>query len=65
MPLANENSPIASVWRLRSAGLDAVAVIEETPGATDAQIVQCAEREQRVTLENPADTGPPDDGAPL
>jgi len=57
MILANENYPIASVRLLRRAGLDVVAVIEETPGVTDAQILQRAERERRVILTFDRDYG--------
>lgn len=40
MFLADENFPIASVRLLRTSGLDVVAVIEESPGISDAEILQ-------------------------
>ena len=57
MLLADENFPITSVRRLRSVGLDVVAIVEETPGATDAQILQRAEQEQRIILTFDRDYG--------
>ncbi len=57
MLLADENFPIASVRRLRSVGIDVVAIVEETPGATDAQVLQRAEQEQRIILTFDRDYG--------
>lgn len=57
MYLADENFPIASVRLLRAAGLNVVAVIEESPGATDATILKHAEREQLVILTFDRDYG--------
>ena len=57
MYLADENFPIASVRLLRKAGLDVFAVVEEMPGATDAMILQLAEREYRIILTFDRDFG--------
>ena len=57
MYLADENFPIASVRLLRASGLIVIAVIEESPGAADTQILQRAEREQLVILTFGRDYG--------
>jgi predicted nuclease of predicted toxin-antitoxin system len=55
--LANENFPLASVNRLRQAGHDVVAVIEDTPGAKDIEILIRATREARIVLTFDRDYG--------
>lgn len=62
MLLADENFPIASIRRLRSVGFDVVAIVEEIPGATDAQILRRAEQEQRIILTFDRDYGEFDSG---
>ncbi len=57
MFLADENFPIASVRLLRKSGLDVVAVIEESPGISDAAILQRAEHERRIILTFDRDYG--------
>lgn len=57
MFLADENFPIASVRLLRTSGLDVVAVIEESPGISDAEILQRAEHERRIILTFDRDYG--------
>jgi len=37
--LANENMPLASIRRLRDAGHDVAAVIEDAPGSDDATVL--------------------------
>ena len=48
--LANENFPLASVRSLRAAGHDVAAIIEDTPGTTDAEVLAQAAREARIVL---------------
>jgi len=55
--LANENLPLASVNQLRQAGHDVVAVIEDTPGAKDIEILIRATREARIVLTFDRDYG--------
>lgn len=55
--LANENIPLASVNRLRQAGHDVAAVIEEAPGAKDADILAWATREVRIVITFDRDYG--------
>jgi len=55
--LANENIPLASVRQLRDAGHDVVAVIEESPGATDIQVLARAHEESRILLTFDRDYG--------
>jgi predicted nuclease of predicted toxin-antitoxin system len=55
--LANENFPLASVGQLRAAGQDVVAVIQETPGARDPEVLQRAAAEARVILTFDRDYG--------
>lgn len=55
--LANENFPIAGVLHLRAAGQDVAAVIQETPGARDSEVLQRAAAEARVILTFDRDYG--------
>jgi predicted nuclease of predicted toxin-antitoxin system len=55
--LANENFPLRSVRLLRSAGLDVAAIAEDSPGATDAAVIDRAATEQRVILTFDRDYG--------
>ncbi len=55
--LANENFPLGSVQLLRAAGHDITAIIEDTPGATDTEILAQAVREARVVLTFDRDYG--------
>ncbi len=48
--LANENFSLKSVRRLREAGHDVGAVIEDSPGAKDRQVLARAVNEQRIVL---------------
>ena len=45
--LANENLPDPAIRKLRAAGVDVVAVAEEMVGATDAEVLARARREER------------------
>jgi predicted nuclease of predicted toxin-antitoxin system len=55
--LANENFPLASVTRLRRAEHDVVAVIQDSPGAKDPQVLTRAAHEQRIILTFDRDYG--------
>jgi predicted nuclease of predicted toxin-antitoxin system len=55
--LANENFPLASVIHLRAAGQDVVAVIQETPGARDPEVLHRAAADARVILTFDRDYG--------
>ena len=48
--LANESFPLASVKRLREAGHDVAAVIQDSPGAKDSEVLACAVRDNRIVL---------------
>lgn len=55
--LANENFPLQSVKRLRAAGLGVAAVVEDSPGASDRQVLSRAEIEGRIILTFDSDYG--------
>lgn len=55
--LANENFPLVSVGRLRAVGHDLVAIIEETPGSKDSEVLTRATREDRILLTFDRDYG--------
>jgi predicted nuclease of predicted toxin-antitoxin system len=55
--LANENFPKASVIKLREAGHDVSAIIEEAPGATDQQVLIRSDRDGRIILTFDRDYG--------
>ena len=55
--LANENFPLGSVELLRAAGHDVAAIIEDTPGATDTDVLAQAAQEARMILTFDRDYG--------
>lgn len=55
--LANENIPPASVRLLREAGMNVVAIGEESPGITDKLVLSRARTEQRIILTFDRDYG--------
>lgn len=55
--LANENLPAAAVKALREAGHDVAWVREESPGESDALILDWAQREERIILTFDKDFG--------
>ena len=55
--LADENFPGASIQLLRSAGHDVAAVIEDTPGAEDIEVLLQAVQSQRIILTFDRDYG--------
>lgn len=46
--LANENVPLASVNLLRQAGYEIAAIIQDSPGAKDLDVLTRAANEQRI-----------------
>jgi len=55
--LANENFPLASVHQLRGAGHDIVAVVQDSPGAKDFEVLARAASEKRIVLTFDRDYG--------
>ncbi len=55
--LADENCDFRVVRALRAAGHDVVAVIETSPGADDAAVIDMAVSEQRVFITEDRDFG--------
>ncbi len=55
--LANENFPLTSVNRLRELGYDIASVIEDSRGATDAEVLARAATEERIILTFDRDYG--------
>jgi len=55
--LANENFPMNSVRRLRTAGHDVAAIIKDAPGAKDEAVLARAVSEHRVILTFDRDYG--------
>jgi predicted nuclease of predicted toxin-antitoxin system len=55
--LANENVPRAAVSTLAAAGHDIVWIRTVAPGATDAEVLALAAREQRILLTFDKDFG--------
>lgn len=55
--LANENFPLPSAERLREAGHDVAAVIRDSPGAKDSDIMARAASEGRTILTFDRDYG--------
>lgn len=55
--LADEDFPLASVKRLRSAGHDVVTVTTDSPGIPDREVLMRAVREDRIVLTFDRDFG--------
>ncbi|RMI24943.1 MAG: hypothetical protein D6681_01715 [Calditrichaeota bacterium] len=55
--LANENFPLVSVNLLREAGYEVAAVIQDSPGARDSEVLQRAVTGQRIVLTFDRDYG--------
>jgi predicted nuclease of predicted toxin-antitoxin system len=55
--LANENIPMPSVRHLRQAGHDVAAIVEDSPGISDRDILARAASEQRYILTFDRDYG--------
>jgi len=55
--LANEDFPLKSVHRLREVGHDVGAIIEDSPGAKDRDVLARAANKQRIVLTFDRDYG--------
>jgi predicted nuclease of predicted toxin-antitoxin system len=55
--LANENFPLASVVYLREAGHDVAAIVQESPGLRDPEVLERAAVEARIVLTFDRDYG--------
>lgn len=55
--LANENIPLSSILRLRDSGYDVTAIIVESPGASDSEVLSKANSERRIVLTFDRDYG--------
>lgn len=55
--LLNENVPLASICLLRQAGWDIAAIIEDSPGVSDTEVMARAHREQRIIVTFDRDYG--------
>ena len=55
--LANENIPMGMVRHLRDLGHDVLAILETSPGVTDAVVLDLARGEQRTLLTFDRDYG--------
>jgi hypothetical protein len=55
--LADENFPLDAVRKLRDTGHDVTAVVQESPGISDEEILERAAREGRVILTFDRDYG--------
>jgi len=55
--LANENFPVPAIRKLRSAGIDVVAVAETMPAASDASVLAFARSEGRWIVTFDRDYG--------
>ncbi len=48
--LANENVPLKSIHMLKEAGYDVAAIIEDSPGIRDEEVLNRAANEKRIIL---------------
>jgi len=55
--LADENFPGSSIRLLRAASHDVAAIIEDSPGVEDAEVLARAVQEQRIALTFDRDYG--------
>jgi len=55
--LANENVPVPTIRYLRTKGYDVVAIIEDSPGIKDYEVLARAVNEQRIILTFDRDYG--------
>lgn len=55
--LANENIPLASVYRLRKAGIDISSISLDAPSITDSEVMQIARDENRTIITFDRDYG--------
>lgn len=55
--LANENIPLATVYRLRNEGFDVASVGLDAPSITDREVMNSAERDERTIITFDRDYG--------
>lgn len=55
--LADEHFPIPSVYLLRAIGYEVAAIVEDSPGIEDAEVMAQAVQQQRVVLTFDRDYG--------
>ncbi len=55
--LANENFPLTSIRLLQEENIDIVAIIENSPGISDSEVLSRAVNEQRIILTFDRDYG--------
>ncbi len=55
--LANENFPIPSVRALREFGIEVTSITETTPGISDKEVIQIAQKENLIILTFDKDYG--------
>ncbi len=55
--LANENFPVPSIYLLRNAGHEVAAIIEDSSGIEDTEVMARAASEQRIILTFDRDYG--------
>ena len=55
--LANENFPVPSIYLLRNAGYEVAAIIEDSPGIEDTEVMARAVLEQSIILTFDRDYG--------
>jgi predicted nuclease of predicted toxin-antitoxin system len=55
--LLNENIPLASARLLRKVGLDIISILEDSPGISDQEIMERANREGRIIVTFDRDYG--------
>ncbi len=48
--LANENFPVPSIYLLRNAGYEVAAIIEDSPGIEDTEVMARAVLEKSIIL---------------
>jgi len=55
--LANENFPVPSVRKLRALGIEVASITETTPGISDKEVIQIAQKENFIILTFDKDYG--------
>lgn len=55
--LANENFPMPSVRTLRETGIEVISITENTPGISDVEVIEIAQKEKLIILTFDKDYG--------
>lgn len=55
--LANENFPVPSVRTLRETGIEVKSISENSPGISDKEVIQIAQKEKLIILTFDKDYG--------